>query len=603
MIFITSAVHNQAPFQKNIKDSCVDVAADWFRWDDEEANKKAEDEAWAKFLTACDEATAATEPARNINNSSPPPPPPAPRKPTAEEVRRIQITEAIDASWDNKTARRNNLREHGIITDAEVAITIIGAHARPEDFATNKSSWSLTKLHANFCSLLPGANRKNPKAICGYRHEKKSPRPIIRAIFCRYIDIGHIPRGYNKAARTTVVETPTLRKLFAIDLDSNKLSGPFRKLFPEIDAAADIFKRHDIPRPLCAITNPLTKNAHAVYGVRYTREELQHPQATAAELRRIIKQITKWIGGDPGYASFVIRGPAYIAGWHKDDPAKECGKYIDTTTESIWHETTWFEPHLYSLDELRELATFLKALHTTATNPEFVAALGERLITPPTPRQKRQPDDNTTAEAGIISKGERNVTIFDLMRHYAYPIAWRFNNDTSALAQHLYEKFSRINADRCSPALPVCEIRASSYSVAKFCVTKGFVKPSRHINSRTSKGWTDEDRAYAHLIKYGPNYVTKKEIAATEGVCVRTITRRQAKAKKIEDARKRERCASAVIVNLVKKHPRDANGRIIYTSIPCDQSDKVETFMIRDRDSEREQIRTLVGVTARGPPS
>ena len=100
--------------------------------------------------------------------------------------------------------------------------------------------------------------------------------------------------------------------------------------------------------------------------------------------------------------------------------------------------------------------------------------------------------------------------------------------------------------------------------------------------------------------------MTKKEIAATEGVCVKTITRRQAKAKKIEDARKSERCASAVIVDLVKKpsgHHRDANGRIIYTNIPCDQSDKVETFMIRDGDSSGEQIRAPVGVTARGPPS
>jgi hypothetical protein len=192
------------------------------------------------------------------------------------------------------------------------------------------------------------------------------------------------------------------------------------------------------------------------------------------------------------------------------------------------------------------------------------------------------------------------------MRHYAYPNAWRFNNDANALSQHLFEKFSTINTERCSPPLPPGEIRAAARSVANFCVKNGFVKPSRRINSRTSKGWTDEDRAYAHLVKYGPNYVTKKELAATEGVCTKTITRRQTKAKKIENARKSERCASAIIVNLVKKpsgHPRDANGRIINTSIPCDQSDKVETFMIRDRDSSGEQTRALVGVTARGPPS
>ena len=248
----------------------------------------------------------------------------------------------------------------------------------------------------------------------------------------------------------------------------------------------------------------------------------------------MIKEIRKWIGGDPGYAGFTIRGPAYIAGWHKDNPTRECGNYIDTVTQSLWHETTWYEPHLYTLDELRELAKFLKSLHAPTTNQEFVAALGE---TPTSKKKTVYNNENDVHSLGrptvdkkvanIIPDGERNVSMFDLMRQYAYRNAWRFNNDTSALAKHLFEKFSSINTQRCSPPLPACAIRATSYSVAKFCIMKGFKKPTR----KTSKGYTDEDRAYAHLIKYGPNHVTQKEIAATEKVCVRTIIRRNKKSK------------------------------------------------------------------------
>jgi hypothetical protein len=234
---------------------CVKTARDWFKWDDAAesvANKTPEEEFWEKFSAACDRATAANIASTPPIIRKPNTPPPPPRQPTAEEVRQAKIDEVLTAYVDDKVALRNGIREYGIIIDGEVAANIVRDHGDcpHEVFTTNKSPWSLTKLHANFCSLLPGANRQTPKAICGYRHDKKSPRDITRAIFCRYIDIGHIPRGYNKAARTTVVETPTLRKLFAIDLDSNKLSGPFRKLFPNVDAAADIFERHDIPRPL-----------------------------------------------------------------------------------------------------------------------------------------------------------------------------------------------------------------------------------------------------------------------------------------------------------------------------------------------------------------
>lgn len=535
-------------------------------------------------------------------------------KPSAEQqslpIISARIT-SVRAAGDHKEARRNNLRELGIIIDAEVAANIARDHgAHPHEvFTTNKSSWSLPKLHVNFCSLLPGVGiQENPQALCGYKHDTKTPRPVVRAIHCRYIDIGHITRGYNKTFRVTNIEAPILPRLFPLDLDSDKPLGPFRKLFPKIDAAADIFEHHNIPRPLCTITNPLTKNAHAVYGVRYSADELDNPHATAAELKKLIKEIRKWIGGDPGYAGFTIRGPAYIAGWHKDNPTRECGNYIDTVTQSLWHETTWYEPHLYTLDELRELAKFLKSLHAPTTNQEFVAALGE---TPTSKKKTVYNNENDVHSLGrptvdkkvanIIPDGERNVSMFDLMRQYAYRNAWRFNNDTSALAKHLFEKFSSINTQRCSPPLPACAIRATSYSVAKFCIMKGFKKPTR----KTSKGYTDEDRAYAHLIKYGPNHVTQKEIAATEKVCVRTIIRRNKKSKEAA-ARLLRRQALSSFVKRSNGPQRNANGRIIYTSIPplkpWDRSSSTGSFINREDDSCHDPLMALACTTARGPP-
>ena len=295
----------------------------------------------------------------------------------------------------------------------------------------------------------------------------KTPRDTIRAIYCRWLDIGHRPWGFNKETHRTDLETPTLRKLFALDLDLNRL----RTFFPDIQDAADIFEHYDLPRPLCAITNPPTRNAHAVFGVTFTEEEERHPNATAHELKRIIREITKWIGADPSYSNFYIRGPAYVAGHHRLDH-----RHTITDSEALWHETVWYQPHLYTLDELREFVRLLKNIHCgTTPNPEVIAALGST---------KQQQQYNTLEDDGasIIPEGNdgerigRKVTMFNLMRHYAYRAARRFKNRTE-LEKHLLKKYSAINAERCRPVLPVYHIRSMEVSVAKFCDEQGFIKP------------------------------------------------------------------------------------------------------------------------------
>ena len=81
-----------------------------------------------------------------------------------------------------------------------------------------------------------------------------------------------------------------------------------------------LLERYNIPRPLCAITNPLTKNAHAVYGVRYSSDEVKQSTRYCRRTQEDYQGNHKMVRRDPGYLGFVIRAPAYrrACPWQKD---------------------------------------------------------------------------------------------------------------------------------------------------------------------------------------------------------------------------------------------------------------------------------------------
>jgi hypothetical protein len=105
--------------------------------------------------------------------------------------------------------------------------------------------------------------------------------------------------------------------------------------------------------------------------------------------------------------------------------------------------------------------------------------------------------------------------------------------------------------------------------------------------------------------------VTQKEIATAEGICVRTLIRRNKKAKELAWRVKRALARAQALSSLKRKSngpQRDANGRIIYTSIPPlhkthEQSDNSRTYLIKESDSCHEHSIVLARTNARGPPS
>ena len=103
MIFSTNGrALSQAPVRKYIKNTCVDVAANWFRWDDEDAPpSKQVTQVWTKCEAACPDLVITSTP-KQFFPSSDPGIPPSRREPTAEEERRIKIAEVIAAAGDDK---------------------------------------------------------------------------------------------------------------------------------------------------------------------------------------------------------------------------------------------------------------------------------------------------------------------------------------------------------------------------------------------------------------------------------------------------------------------------------------------------------------------
>ena len=261
--------------------------------------------------------------------------------------------------------------------------------------------------------------------------------------------------------------------------------------------------------------------------------------------------MTRLIGADPAYNGHVIRSPWFITGFHKNKPASDTGNPIDINNESTYHKSIFYEPYAYTLAELREIIVYLKTLH------------GDKAI--PVVDHGMNMQDHTNS-MNVPDTNSRNVTIFNRTRRHAYTIAYQYSlANFDAFVDVLMAYASAQNIFHGKYSLPTYELRATCRSIAQFCLQENFKRPQRQHDH------SSELQSLRARRRWGYNYETNKMKADAEGISKSTFYRRQAKAKKIEDARKRERCASAVIVNLIKKssgHRRDANGRIVYTSVP-----------------------------------
>jgi hypothetical protein len=61
----------------------------------------------------------------------------------------------------------------------------------------------------------------------------------------------------------------------------------------------------------------------------------------------------------------------YVAGHQRKNPrriSKGNKRVIDLDKQPLWHHSIWYEPHSYTLVELRELVAELRELHEMLAN-------------------------------------------------------------------------------------------------------------------------------------------------------------------------------------------------------------------------------------------
>jgi Replicase family/Primase C terminal 1 (PriCT-1) len=527
MIFSISNLQSQATSQKYVKNSfvdrradCTEIAREWFNWDDNDAS-------------------------------------PSPWSPEQLELNAAILN-------DDKDAERLALRKLGLLNDVDTLSMLADKCGDDlELFWTNKSSWTYEKLQAHYVSRIPSvlANKDDPQIFCGYHHEKRSSKSVVKGIFCRFNNIRSIPCGYDTMTGGYSQDTPPLPRLLAFDIDRNIFGA---------EKPADIFEAHVIARPFFTSENPVSGHCHAVYEVKYNAEEWIDWKRTSRELDAITKELTRLIGADPTYNGHVIRSPWFITGFHKNKPASDTGNLINTNTSSTYHKSTFYQPHAYTLTELRELIVYLKTLHgENVSSPEIKVH----------PRAAVVP----TASADTNS---RNVSIFNATRRHAYTIAHQYSrNSFDAFVDVLMAYASRHNSFSTKQPLPAYELRATCKSIAGFCLTKSFQRPRQRCDH------SSELQSLRSRRRWGYNYETNKMKATANGISESTFYRRQ----RIENARKSERCARAIIGNLIKTFGVSKSVQ----SIPMDAYiPLIKKGYCHAYDGDCEQVAN----EARGPP-
>ena len=474
---------------------------------------------------------------------------------------------------EDKDAQRDALRKLGYLNDADTLAML--AEVSSNDtlaekcgdmafFWTNKSSLSYQQLQVLYCSRMPAVldAEDNPKIFAGYHHDRRTPKPVVQGIFCRFNEIKSIPRGYDKVTGTYYRSERPLPRLMSAEID--------------IKGAAGIFENHPA-QPFFTAENPVTGHCHVGFLIKYNAEEWIHYKRTAQELKSIWKEFTYLIGGDPAYDGHTIRSPWFITGFHKNKPASDTRNLINTNTESTYHKSVFYEPHEYTIQELREIVADLKALH------------GDQVRENPAKMRINSalPDVGIKPEK-VGKKPSRNESILNTTRHYAYTIAYRYSiNSFDAFVHELMGYASRQNYFSGKPPLPAYELRATCKSIAKFCVQKNFKRPCHQYDH------SSELQSLRARRRWGYNYETNRMKATAEGISESTFYPRQTKKNRSDAAHAHARVASAHVENLFKS-----------TSVYKDQSVTPVFFPLIKKGYCHPQSVELMDVTyeSTGPP-
>lgn len=297
-------------------------------------------------------------------------------------------------------------------------------------------------------------------------------------------------RGIQRMAREDALHlrhveanSPHATNLIVVDIDHP-------------DAVLRALWERDGWRPNYVIENSSNGHAHAVWalqtGVARTEYARRKPLAYCAAVQEGLRRS---VDGDPGYSGLMMKTPMHE----------------DWNTLTITHD-------LYDLDEL-------------ATHLEDVGFL------PPQDWRKR-------AKRDVAGLG-RNCTLFELLRHEAYPLINKYWGDANGYTKHVENLALQINADTFSNPLPSSEVLASAHSVARWVTTKSSMwrdgkaasdkrfsdrqtwRSARATAKRVEKR-QDRVRAAYEVYRASGGSMTNKEIAEAVGMSVDWVKKHRA---------------------------------------------------------------------------
>ena len=315
MVFSTTAGQSQAPVQKYIKNSCVEVAREWFKWDDDVATQRDED--WAKFFAQCPEFTT---------------------PPTLTRHNVVELSEPTSLSHYLGESKYDASYIPGNMSEAEAVAQV--EELPFESIVRNRSAQSMKELIGNLVSLMP-----DTQVFAGYHKERMAPKNVEQAIYCRYIGVRSRKVGFNNDTHKYIRDNSQLVKLGVLDIDCQR--PQFIQRHGQLNTAAEIFDElPDNYKPLLTVTNERSHNCHAAFQIAHSPEEEADPIGTNLKLKEALYDLADAIGADPGYNGYTMRGPLFVPGMHKNQkPSKTRGIFRrDPDTDKVVPDSTF--PHI-----------------------------------------------------------------------------------------------------------------------------------------------------------------------------------------------------------------------------------------------------------------
>lgn len=429
-----------------------------------------------------------------------------------------------------------------LLNDAEVQPLIAEQtnNFDPYFLYTNYNSLSLEEVQTHFMSLFPSVQvqKHSPMALCGY-DDNRAMMPVEKAVCTRKLNLRAIPWGPRPKLTNELLNDgdfwiksyPELPPMMAFDVDEND-KPHFRQLYPD-HRCYEIHDALDIPRPLVTTINPISKNCQYIYEMRWTHEDYFNLEKTMIEYERIRRDLSLLFGADPAFVNHVVRSPMFIAGHHRINPNKTTSrKLIDVDRESLWHHSIWYDPHGYTLAELRQIISYLTELHgidekehvaTAIKDAQRHQKINDSIVAEMRLQKQRSLPINIQRQlartpASQIHEGERNVWLFsNLSLHFCRPMATSYRGDPSKFMADALAK-ATVSNNSLSEPLPGNEITSTVKSIVGWCLSERF----RPI------GRTSEEATYINRhFRWGVNYVTVAMRARKLGISDRTYYRRQ----------------------------------------------------------------------------